>query len=339
MRRLGTPLIVAGVLVVGLLAAADALRGHDESRIAAKSTPTITRAAPPTLQEMLRRETITGFVVYSDGECVVHSLLLPRLVSDVVRTEDGEPLRLCRFTVAGGRFLEEGQVPNPDGTLVARCRDGLVVVSELESARQRRSFIGCPPAWRPNGRLTYPEGNRIMEEGHVLYSARELRAASRSHPNLQGFSGRIFVHATDLAWLDQDRVIVSLEARGKFVEPQYLTAMFLGKALVGTASRFGQPSGNWMTSPSGSYAAAEDGTLVTRDGDFTDPPQNLPTGQAVTFTPDEQWLVYVTGISVYLIGTPRNSEPGRIIRLPIPAQDLAWDAVTRGTAGVQPIRR
>jgi hypothetical protein len=262
------------------------------------------------------------------------------MLDQVIRTERGEPFELCRFTVGGGRFLEEGEVPSPDGRFVARCRDGLVVVSELETALQRRSFIGCPPAWRPDdGRLTYPEGNRIMEEGHVLVSARELRKAARTHPNLSGFSGRIFVHTTDLAWLDQDRVIVSLEARAQFVEPQYLTVMFSGKAIVSAASRFGQPAGGWFSSPTGALAAAEDGTLVTRDGDFTDPPDNLPTGRAVAFSPDEQWLAYVTNVSVYLIGTPRNSEPGRIIRLPIGAQDLVWDAVSRGTAVGPPIRR
>ena len=338
MRRWTTPLIVAAVVALAVLAAADALRGRGEPKRAPES-PTVTRPAPPTLREMLRREAITGFVVYSDPDCVLHSLLVPRMLDQVVRTETNEPVEMCRFTQGGGRFLEEGEVPSPDGRFVARCRDGLVVVSELETTRQRRSFIGCPPAWRPDGRLTYPEGNRIMEEGHALFSARELRHAARTDPNLSGFSGRIFVHATDLAWIDEERVIVSLEARAQSVEPQYLTVMFSGKAIVSAASRFGQPTGGWFSSPSGTLAAAEDGTLVARDGDFTDPPRNLPTGRAVAFSPDEQWLAYVTDVSVYLIGTPRNSEPGRIIRLPIEAQDLVWDAVSRGTAVGPPIRR
>ena len=339
MRRWTTPLIVAGVVAVAVLAAADALRGRNETKPVPEA-PTVTRPVPLTLRELLRREVITGFIVYSDEDCVLHSLILPRMIDDVVRTDANEPFRLCRFTEGGGRYLEEGQVPSPDGKLLARCRDGLVVVSELESGLQRRSFIGCPPAWRPgDGRLTYAEGNRIMEEGHVLFTAQELRDAARTHPNLAGFSGRIFVHATDLAWMDQDRLLVSLEARARFVEPQYLTVMFLGKGIVGAASRFGQPAGDWFTSPNGAFAAAEDATIVTRDGDFTDPPDNLPTGRAVTFSPDDQWLAYVTNVSIYLIGTPRNSDPGRIIRLPIAAQDLAWDAISRGIAVGPPIRR
>jgi hypothetical protein len=332
MRRWMTPLILVGVVTLGLLAAADALRSGGESKVVSEA-PTTTRASPPTLRETLRREAVTGFVLYSDDQCRLHSLLLPSLVDDVVRREDGSDFTQCRFTSAGGRILEDGDRMSPDRTLVATCQGGQVVVWEAESGAERRSHQGCPPAWRPDGRLTYPRGDRIMEDDQVLFTGQELRAAARSHPNLQGFSGRVSVHATDLAWLDEDRLIVSLEAIARYVEPQYLTAMFFGKALVESASRFGQPAGGWFVSAAGNYAAAEDGTLVTRDGDFSDPPVNLPTGRAVAFSPDEQWLGYVTNVSIYLIGTPRNSEPGRIIRLPIAAQDLVWEPAGAGATG------
>ena len=341
MRRWITPLIVAGVVAVAVLAAADALRGDGEPK-AAPESPTVTRTAPPTLRELLRRDAITGFVVYSDPDCVLHSLLLPRLLDQVVRTESGEPFDLCRFTVAGGRFLEEGQVPSPDGTLVARCRDeGLVVVSELESSIQKEVFRGCPPAWRPDGSLTYAQGDHIMEGRRALYSAAELRAAVRMHPAVQDLSRsvRIFTHATDLAWLDERRFVVSLEVIVPEGPTMYPSVLFDGKAIVGYPSHFGGPLRNWVVSPAGSFAAAEDGTLVARDGDVTTLPTNLPDGRAVAFSPDDQWLVYVTDVSTYLIGTPRNSEPGRVIRLPIAAQDLVWDPVSRGTAVGPPIRR
>jgi hypothetical protein len=324
MRRWTTPLIVVGVAVVGLLAAADALRGNGEPRVTSPA-PTITRPAPPTLSDALRREAITGFVVYSDDACVLHSLLLPRMLDEVVRTDSDRPFRMCRFSSGAGRYLPESELANPNGRLVAECKGGRIAVRELESGIRRYSVRGCPAAWRPDGQLTYAQGDRIMEEGRVLFTARELRAAASLHPTFKGFSGRIFAQATGLAWLDEDRLIVSAEASARYVEPQYLTVIFSGKALIGSASRFGRPAGDWFVSAAGNYAAAEDGTIVTPDGDFTDPPDNLPTGRAVAFSPDEQWLAYATGISIYLIATPRNSEPGRVLRLPIGAQDLAWE--------------
>jgi hypothetical protein len=338
-----TPLIVAGVVALGVLAAADALRGRSEPQVTAESTPTVTRPVPPpTLPEMLRREAITGFVTYTDQGCVLHALILPRMIDDVVRTETNEPFELCRFTEGGGRYLDEGEVPSPDGRFVARCRDqGIVIVSELESGIQKRAFRGCPPAWRPDGRLTYAQGDHIMEGSRVLYSAAELRAAVRMHPAIADLSKRvrIFTHATDLAWLDERRLIVSLEVIVPDGPTMYPSVLFDGKAIVGFPSHFGGPLRNWVISPAGSFAAAEDGTLVARDGDITTLPTNLPDGRAVAFSPDEQWLVYVTETSTYLVGTPRNSDPGRIIRLPIPAQDLSWDAISRGIAVGPPIRR
>jgi uncharacterized Zn-binding protein involved in type VI secretion len=340
MRRWTTPLIVVGIAVVGVLAVADALRGDGEPK-AVSGSPTITRAAPPTLQEMLRRDPISGFVVYSDDDCRLHSLLLPRLVDDVVHREDGSDFTQCRFTSAGGRILEEGDRMSPDRTLVATCQGGRVVVREAESGAQRRSYRGCPPAWRPDGRLTYAQGDHIMEGRRVLYSAAELRAAVRMHPSVQDLarSVRIFTHATDLAWLDERHLIVSLEVLVPKGPTMYPSMLFDGKAIVAYPGHFGSPLRNWVVSPAGSFAAAEDGTLAARDGDVTTRPTNLPDGRAVAFSPDEQWLAYVTGRSIYLIGTPRNSESDRIIRLPIAAQDLAWEAVSQATAVGPPIRR
>jgi hypothetical protein len=332
---------VAGVVVLGVLAAADALRGHGETEVAVE-TPTITRAAPPTLRELLRREAITGFIVYSDPECVLHSLLVPRMLDQVVRTETNEPVEMCRFTEGGGRYLEEGQVPSPNGKLLARCRDeGLVIVSELESGIQKEAFRGCSPAWRPDGRLTYAQGDRIMEGRRVLYSATELRAAVRMHPAIAGLSRRvrIFTHATDLAWLDERHLIVTLEVFVPDGPTMYPSVLFDGKTIIGYPSHFGTPLRNWVVSPGGSFVVAEDGTLAAPDGTATTLPTNLPAGRAVAFSPDEQWLAYVTDTSTYFVGTPRNSEPGRVIRLPIAAQDLVWDSVSRGTAIGPPIRR
>jgi hypothetical protein len=340
MRPWTTPLIVAGILVVGVLAVADALRGHDEPQAAAES-PTITRPSPPTLREILRREATTGFVVYSDDACVLHSLLLPRMLDEVVRTDGGEPFRLCRFGVGGGRYLDEDEVPSPDGRFVARCQSGRIAVWELESGVPRRNFRGCPPAWRPDGRLTYGRGESVYEGRRVLLSRSQLHAAARRHPNVAGLgAGFPFrVRVTDLAWLDEAHLVASLEIRIRNVEFQYAAVVFDGDAIVGVGIRFGQPLQNWVVSAAGSFAASEDGTIVGRDGGSVDPPQNLPSGTADAFSPDEQWLAYATGVSIYLIGTPRNTSPGRIIRLPVQAQDLIWEPAGAGATGTSTAAR
>jgi hypothetical protein len=334
MRRWSTALVVGAVFILAGLAAADALRDHDEPQASAPA-PTIPRPRPQTLRELLRREEIAGFVVYSDQDCLLHSLLLPQLEDDVVREESGAGVLYCRFGMTGGRMLEVGEVMSPDRSSIARCRAGRVVVRDAQSDLERQDVAGCPPAWRPDGALTYPRGNAILQDGRPLFTARELRRAARLHPNVAGVGAGIpiFAHATDLAWLDEDHLVATLEIRVQGVEPLNLAVLFDGKAVVAVATNRGQGLGNWVVSSQGAYAASEDGTIVSRDGGSTDPPANLPDGTAVAFSPDERWLAYTSGVSIYLIGTPRNSEPGRIIRLPVPARDLVWEPIGRGATG------
>jgi hypothetical protein len=335
MCRWTTPLIVAAVVLVAVLAAADALRGNGESepKAAVPESPTITRASPPTLRDVLRREAITGFVVYTDRDCVLHSLLLPRMLDEVVRTDADQPFRMCRFSSGGGRYLPEGQLASPGGRLIAECRGGHIAVWELQSGIPKRSLRGCPPAWRPDRRLTYARGDRIMEGRRILFSAADLKAAARLQPNIHDLSGdlRIFVHATDLAWLDETHLVTTLEIRVPNLFDGSLAVLFSGKEVTAVAGNRGSGPGNWVVSPAGNFAASENGIIVRRDGGSVDPPQNLPAGRAVAFSPDEQWLAYVTSASVYLIRTPGNGEPGRIIRLPLEAQDLVWEPAGVGS--------
>jgi hypothetical protein len=334
MRRWTTPAIVAGVVAVAVLAAADALRGHGETTTTAEA-PTITRAAPPTLRDVLRREAVSGFVLYSDDQCRLHSLLLPSMEDATVQQEGGDVVERCRFEVGAGRILGEGELMSPDRTSIAACRAGKIEVRDANSGARLRTIRGCPPAWRPDGRLTYPEGDRIMEDGRILFSAHDLRAAAHLHPNVARIVNPVplFVHATDLAWLDEEHLVATLEIRIQGVETQDLAVLFSGRDVVGVAVGRGPGLGGWLVSPAGSFAASGNGTIFRRDGGSTEPPPNLPDGRAATFSPDEQWLAYVTSSSLYLIGTPRNGEPGRVIRLPIGAQDLAWGPAGAGATG------
>jgi len=331
MRGRASGLIVAGVVVLAALAAVDALRSEGEVQRApgagTTTTRTTTTGKAPTLAETLRREAITGFVLYSDTDCRLHTLALPSMDEFVVRKEGtNEPVRRCTFAMDGGRLLADDEVISPDRTYIARCRRGHVEVRDSASGRLRSRIRGCAPAWRPDGTLTYARDGRVLLGGRtVLLSRDDLRAAARRNPNVgglgPGFSFRVRV--TDISWLDAEHLLVSVEIPLPYGEVQPLAALFHGTEIVGVV--FGQPLRHWIVSSAGSFAAAADGTIIARNGDAVDPPQALPDGTAVAFSPDEQWLVYVTGVSVYFVGTPRNSEPARIIRLPIPAQDFEWD--------------
>jgi hypothetical protein len=326
MSRLVTVLVIAAVVLIGAFATADALRDHEPEPSASRRVETTTAGtAVPSEIKTLREVDVIGTLLYSDERCALHSLILPELVDQPVRGEDERPVVRCRFEAGGGQLLRDGDRISPDNRFVAGCSGGRVEVRELETGRDLRSYRGCPPAWRPDGRLTYPRGDRIMEGSRMLVSAQKLREAASTNPNVGtlGSGVRVFVHAIDLIWVGEALLVASLEIRARYIAPQFVTVAFLDGKLV-ESSRFGQGTGQWVASPAGSFAAAEDASLVTRDADFIEPPDNLPAGRAVAFSPDERWLAYVTGRSIYLIGTPANEEPGRVIRIARPARDLVW---------------
>jgi hypothetical protein len=331
MRRWSTALVVAAVAAVAVFAAADALRGHGQPGDAA-SVPASTRERAPTLRETLRRQGISGQILYSDRDCILHSLLLPQMVDDVVRRENGAgAFHYCRFGVGGGRILDEGDVPSPNGLSIARCRGRHIAVRGTETGAAIRSIRGCVPAWHPDGHLTYVRDEQVLEDGRVLYSRAELHRLARRHPNIGGLGRGIpfYVHVLDLAWLDRLRLAMSLEVRIRGVEPQHFVVLLDGDRMLALVADFSGPIRDLVVSPAGSFLGDDRGTVVTKQGRSYPLLEGVPRPSTVAFSPDEGWLAVATGVSVYLVGTPRNL--GRVIQLPVPAQDLVWEGVSRAT--------
>jgi hypothetical protein len=342
--RLPTALVVAAVALVGILATADALRGDEPEppRPAGGTTP---RERPSTLVETLREVLVIGRILYSDPDCRVHSLTLPELADQVLQDEGHEVIR-CRFDSTEGWLLDEGERLSPDHRLVAECvsrRGRYVTVSDARTGVVRRRMSGCESTWRPpvGHRLTWAHGEAVYERGRPLLTRDDLERAARHHPNLAFLKDDIpmRVHVRALAWVDADHLAASLEIRAQRSAPEFLFVVFEGRKVIVAATNFRTSPRRLFATPTGSFVAGDDGTIVTAAGDVVDPPDQLPTGRAVAFSPDERWLAYVTGRSIYLLGTPRNNEPGRIIRLPIPARDLAWERVNQATQVGPPIRR
>jgi hypothetical protein len=303
-RSGATLFLLAAVGILAALALADALRKDDARPAAGPATrsATTTRPEPPTLLDTLRNEAISGFVLYSDQDCRLHSLLLPRMVDDVVRSEDGGDVFRCRFDVVGGRLVE-GHA-SAAGNLASR-----------------------------NGEIV--SGERLV------LTHEDLIRAARRHPNLSGYDRSIPLHIAvdDLASFGVREPVVAMTISARFLEPQYLIAFFDGHNVRAVAASFRGPYRRLFTSNDGALIGAEDGTVITRTGRTIDPPQGLPSSRAIAFSPDDRWIVRVNGISTFLVGAPGGGQAARIIRLPIRAQDLVWEPVTSGTSVGPPIRR
>jgi len=249
----------------------------------------------------------------------------------------------CRFESSEGWILERGERLSPNWRFTARCSDGEIVVRDSQTGVVSRRIDGCKPAWRPRigNRLTWVRDGAVYERGRPLLSADDLRAAARRHPNL-AFTDedlRMEVHVRALAWMDVDHLAASLGIRAERSAPEFLLVVFEGRKVVVAATNFRTTPSRFVATRTGSLLAGDDGTIVTAEGNVVDPPDEISEPRDVSFSPDERWLAWATGHSVYLVGTPRNNEPGKIIRLPIPAQDLGWGLVSQATQVGPPIRR
>ena len=305
MKSGATLILIAAVGLLAALAFADALRSGGESNPAATPSTTAamtTRPGPPTLLGTLRDEAISGFVVYSDQDCRLHSLLLPRMIDDVIREEGGAELVHCRFDIDGGRLI--------------------------------------PGHKSAAGRLAFRDGE-VFSGGRVLLTHDDLVRAARRHPNVFGYdrSVPLRIRVTGLASFGVREPVVAMAISARYLEPQYLVALFDGHGVRTVAATFRGPYRHLFTSDDGALVGTEDGTVITRTGRTIDPPQGLPASRAIAFSPDDRWIVRVNGISTYLVGEPGSPDGPRIIRLPIPARDLVWEPVTSGTSVGPPIRR
>jgi hypothetical protein len=304
-RRSFTLFLVAAVGVLAALALADALRPKGEARPGAASPTapaTTTRPEPPTLLDTLRDEAVSGFVLYSDRDCRLHSLLLPRMIDDVVRDEGGAEIFQCRFDLDGGRLV-------PGQTSAA-------------------------------GSLAFRDGD-VISGDRVLLTHADLIRAARRHPNVFGYDGSIplRIRVTGLASFGVRTPVVAMAISARYLEPQYLIALFDGHGVHAVAASFRGPYRHLFVSNDGALVGAEDGTVITRTGRTIDPPQGIPASRAIAFSPDDRWIVRVNGTSTFLVGAPDSTGPPRIIRLPIPARDLVWEPITSGTSVGPPIRR
>jgi hypothetical protein len=343
MRRWATAVVVGGIVLLALLAAADAFRGSDQESGASPTASTIHPRGKPTLTGTLRRDQISGQLIYSDPLCALKVILLPNLHRDRVLAENGAQLTGCSFSYAAGHFLE-GNVTTTrgDGATIARCEGQRVVVRNVVTKSVLERTTGCPVAWRPfpDGRsqLTRFAGGAIRADHTVLVSHAMLVDAARHHPNLTGLDPSIPLHVRvpEFAWPDEHKVIAVLEASAPEIQPERMLALIDGGNVTGLSTLFGGLIRHVVVSPNGGYAAVEPGILMRIDGRSWALPRTLGILHVFTFSPDARWLAVGTRASVFLVSVDdieRNEPSPRIARIPILATDLVWEpgGVTAGT--------
>jgi hypothetical protein len=336
MQRVATLALVAAVLALGLAAGVDALLGRGaevEPTGARQPEPAATTTEPtatgPTEAEIrqasddLRAAGITGVLTYTDQDCRVHAVDLPRLAPQPAGAE-----RSCRFQVSAGNTLSFGRgVADPSRSLLAACNVGLTEVSV--DGRILAVYPGCAPTWRDDGRLTVVrEGEVVLLDGplerpelvreSVLLSRQAVARAFRS----AGWSeGRFTMR--EIAWLPGRRLAATVRVSEED-EANDLLVVFRGRRLV-RGPRFAYADLRGLRpSPRGRFVFARSGegglAIVDRSGRPVLEP--FRHGQALAWSPDERWGAWAGDDGIYFFRSGDRGAP--FIGVPIVARDLVW---------------
>jgi hypothetical protein len=355
--RPSTLLILAGVTLLGLFAAVDALRGTSTTGPSGPTTAEDqTRLEPPPiagdpaiegraeLETRLRAAGVAGTLFITDEGCRLRALSLPGLNWLLDSGAEGDE---CEFTVApdsrhvvrfGGRVAW-----SPNGRTSASCGKNSVVVHG-RTGQQLYEVVGyCAPAWKPDGTFTLARGGTLVvfrppcEEGqrvceHVILSKGNLNPTLRSGSTpFQSLYAPVIRQAI---WLSESRValVINTRVRAQPGSRFDLVAIFEGRRLVAEPlvnARFDELA----VSASKSYLAVH-GTMA-RGLFFIDADGRLlarnpfPSGHHAAWSPDERWTAVATGGNTYLFRTAEveffNSDARPpVIPIPVHAEDLEW---------------
>jgi hypothetical protein len=338
-RRPATWLAVGVVLLVGVAAAADALRQKAAEPEAASTTTepagTTTRASPAT--------GLSGVLYYTDEECRLQGVQLPDL-----EQVGGPEWRQCVFSLApDGRDIEaEGAVWSRTGTGKAIADRGTIAVEWRDGGSY--SFAGSAPAFRRNGRLTFFSGGSIREVhsrcsladvrrcSRIIVPRRAIVLAARQHPNGDVAPGFLTVAVRSMVWLDTqegpERLVALITLRVRTVGDFNVLALFERRRPYGVVSVLQGLSG-LRASPGGTYFGVLTGAppgilLYDRDGGSL-APVPLTNVRSFDWSHDEAWIAIATAGDVYVAQAEsfELDEELRLRRLGIVAADLAWRGV------------
>jgi hypothetical protein len=326
MRQRATWLVLAALAVLGLAAAVDAFRGG-EKRV---EPPSASSRAPRTgtaYAPLSPQEGLEGVLYYTDENCRLRALDLPRLIR--AEAPDWEE---CAFSLSPSGLAVESTwtVWSPTGVAAEDVGDAIEVGPDGES------FRGSLPTWRPDGTLTYVQGDavRAWPSRRVLIAPAALRPVwARYLGTRPRFVGPVRV--IQLGWLTPTRAVVALGVTVRSVGEFGLTAVFERKRLVGVVHSFPRL---WTSPGGGFFALGGSGALqlYDRDGEAVPLPVVLTEPRSIAWSPDEGWIAVSTRASIFLV---RLGDEPSVRRLALEARELAWlppgreQPVAAGAAG------
>jgi len=318
MRPLVTWLLVGALLVLGLLAARDALQSEGSAAPQPTTTEDTIKAAagPPAipgrtaLVTQLKEIGAHGVLYVTDVACRRFILRLPTLEWTTSRELPGSDCGLWTRQPSDADFGLAARQVNAD-------------TIEVSSGGWSFGFEGISPAFKPDGILTFVRDGRLREwTGRCPETARKvvfegLHDVARCDRPLAGAPRDV----REVAWLSvRDYAVVA--------GPDGATSLEVvrGGRTERLFNSVGARMGALEASPSGRYVVVRlDGALTLFRTDGPPAPRPLPAGnelaRSITWSGDERLAALATESSVQVFP---SDAAGQAVRIPLAAAAVEW---------------
>ena len=316
MRPLVTWFLVGALLVIGLLAARDALQSEGTAAAPATNEHSARPAGPPEIKDraplvaQLKELGANGALYVTDVSCRRFVLRLPTL-GWTTKTELPSP----------GCGVWTRQPSDADSGIAARQVEAETI--EVASGGWSFQFAGTSPAFRPDGILTFVRNGRLREwTGRCPETADKvvfegLHDVSRCDRPVAGAPDRV----REVAWLTvRDYAVVA--------GPDGATSLEVvrGGRTERLFNSVGARMGALEASPSGRYVVVRlDGTLMLFRTDASPAVRPLPAAdeliRSITWSRDERLAALATESSVAVFP---SDAAARAVRIPLSAAAVEW---------------
>jgi hypothetical protein len=311
MRRHATALVLAGITILAIAAAVEAVRDDAPRQAGAPGT---TYEPPDPSEELSERGTVGTLYLTRriGGGCRFLALRLPDLAAEAdILTP------YCEVEAA------------PDGPAVAlgsSCPGTFVEVRDLAGRLLERRRRGCAPSWTPDGRLTLVRNGAVaLAGGRVLLSRKRFRSEIAKAPYLPR-EGSYSIR--DAGWLTDATLVLVARHRTTDAANDFLAIFERGRLAPTTGVNQAGTLG-FM------YVSQQTEEIVTtgRLWDYWDRRGNylrerrgvFGAYEAFARSPDRRWTATAGRDSIYIFPSDEEVRPIDPVEIRIAdVVDLAW---------------